>query len=143
MDASPAFSVSMITWSYPAFSPFFNFLSAASTSHAIICGTSSGSVCYSLVAVTISLSRILLFVPRLLSCSWISLPCLPRSVVIWCLPMLCVLLTFFQALLFSIISLSFFIRGHVGNVIFGFFVSWFVLLCSSHFVGSFQSSSYL
>ena len=45
--------------------------------------------------------------------------------------------------LFSIIYLRFFIRALVGDDIVGFSVSWFVLLCSMHFVGSFQSCSYL
>ena len=45
MVSSPAFSVSMLTGYFPSSFPFFIFLSAASTSHAIIGGTSSGSVC--------------------------------------------------------------------------------------------------
>ena len=43
--SSPAFSVSMSTLSSTASFPCFIFLSAASTSHAIIGGTSLGSVC--------------------------------------------------------------------------------------------------
>ena len=115
----------------------------------------------------------------ILSCSWISLPCLSRNVIILFLPRLCVL-TFFRLLdasivsrissklcfrisslafffmvlhistycvwslgvLFSIISLRFFIRSLVGDDIFGVFL-FPVLLCSSHFAGSFQSWSYL
>ena len=96
----------------------------------------------------------------ILSCSWISLPCLSSSVIIRGFPRLCVLLTFFKLLdssivsqilsklcfrisssfafffmvlhistysmwslgvLFSIISLRFFIRALVGDDIFGFF----------------------
>ena len=45
MVYSPAFSDSMLTCSFPASFPFYIFPSAASTSHAIIGGTSSGSVC--------------------------------------------------------------------------------------------------
>ena len=95
----------------------------------------------------------------ILSCSWISLPCLSRSVIIRFFPRLCVLLTFFKLLdasivsrissklcfrissfaffvmvlhistyymwslgvLFSIISLRFFVRALVGDDMFGFF----------------------
>ena len=95
----------------------------------------------------------------ILSCSWISLPCLTGSVIIRLLPRLCFLLTFFKLLdasilscipsklyfrvfsltyfftalhiskysmwslgvLFSIISLRFFVRALVGDDIFGFF----------------------
>ena len=39
-----------------------------------------------------------------LSCSWISLPCLSSSVIIRCLPELCALLTFFKLLGVSIVS---------------------------------------
>ena len=45
--------------------------------------------------------------------------------------------------LISVISLRFFIRALVGDDILGVSVSWFVLLCSMHFVGSFQPCSYL
>ena len=45
MVSYPAFSVSMLTISFSGSFPFFIFVSAASTSHAIIGGTSSGSVC--------------------------------------------------------------------------------------------------
>ena len=44
MVSSPAFSVSMLTWSFPAYFPFFIFHSAASTSHAITGGTYSCNI---------------------------------------------------------------------------------------------------
>ena len=66
MVSSTAFSVSMLTLSFPASFPFFIFLSAASTSRSIIGGTSSGLFvllqlgrCNNIII----LSRILLFVP--------------------------------------------------------------------------------
>ena len=37
--------VSMLTWYFPASFPFFIFVSTASTSYAIIGGTSSGYIC--------------------------------------------------------------------------------------------------
>ena len=44
MVSPPIFSVALLIRSFPASFPFFIFLSAASTSHAIIGGTYSGSV---------------------------------------------------------------------------------------------------
>ena len=44
MISYPAFSVSMLTRSFLATFPFFIFVTTASTCHAIIGGTSSGSV---------------------------------------------------------------------------------------------------
>ena len=138
----------------------FSFLSAASTSHAIS-GTSLGSVCI-VTAWSLSkiLSRTLLFVPDLIL--FISLPCLSSRLIRF-FPRLCVLLLDASIVsrissklcfrissfalwsyisphilvLFSIISLRFFIRALM--LFLGFSVSWFVLLW--HFVGSFQSCS--
>ena len=45
MVSSHAFSVSMLTRSFPNSFTYFVFLGAAYTSHAIIGGTSSGYVC--------------------------------------------------------------------------------------------------
>ena len=45
MVSSPAFNVSMFTWSLPVAVPFFISRSAASTSHDITSSTSLGSVC--------------------------------------------------------------------------------------------------
>ena len=42
MVSSPAFNVSMLTWSFPVAFPFFIFFSAASTSHIVTDGTSLG-----------------------------------------------------------------------------------------------------
>ena len=62
--SSPAFSVSMLIGSFPASFPFFIFLRAASTSHAIIGGILRGMfVLLQLGRCHIILSRILLFVP--------------------------------------------------------------------------------
>ena len=44
MVSSPAFNVSMLTWSFPAAFPFFIFLRAASTFHVVTDGTCLGSV---------------------------------------------------------------------------------------------------
>ena len=105
MVSSPAFSVSMLTWSFPASFTFFIFLRAASTSHAIIGGTSSGSVCI-VTAWSLSYNSESNYSIRsmILSCSWISLPCLSSSVIIRFVPRLCVLLTFFKLLDASIVS---------------------------------------
>ena len=103
MVISPAFSVSMLTSSFPAPVPFIIFLSADSTSHAIIGGTSSGSVCI-VTAWSLSDNSEYNSSIQVLSCSWISLPCLSRSVIIRVFPMLCVLLTLFKLLDASIVS---------------------------------------
>ena len=42
--SSPAFNVSMLTWSFPVTFPFFIFFSPASTSNVVTDGTSLGSV---------------------------------------------------------------------------------------------------
>ena len=64
MVSGPAFSVSMLTWSFPASFPFFIFLSAASTSHAIIGVLLRGLfVLLQIGRCYIILSRIILFVP--------------------------------------------------------------------------------
>ena len=44
MVSSPAFKVSMLTWSFPVAFPFFIFFSAVSTSHVVTDDTSLGSV---------------------------------------------------------------------------------------------------
>ena len=44
MVSSPAFNVSMLTWSFHVVFPFFIFFNAASTSHVVTDGTSLGSV---------------------------------------------------------------------------------------------------
>ena len=59
----------MLICSFPASFPFYIFPSAASTSHAIIGGTFSGSVCI-VTAWTNSSIRV-----TILSCSWIALLC--------------------------------------------------------------------
>ena len=117
----------------------------------------------------------------ILSCSWISLPCLSNSVIIRVFPRLCVLLTFFKLLDTSIVSrisskLCFRISSfaffygltylHIFYVVSGGLVLYhfstllhqnscrrcyfrgfrFIgLFCydQMHFVGSFQSCSYL
>ena len=116
----------------------------------------------------------------ILTCSWISLPCLSSRVIIRVFSRLCVLLTFFRLLAQLFLgfhlscasgylpSLSFlwsYISPHIlcglwgsrslsflyasssevllAMIFSGFSVSWFVLLCSMHFVGLFQSCSYL
>ena len=44
MVSSPAFNVSMLTWSFPVAFPFFVFFSAAYTSHVVTDGTYLGSM---------------------------------------------------------------------------------------------------
>ena len=58
MVSSRAFNVSMLIWSLPVAVPFFISGSAASTSHDIICGTSSGSV-WIMVLCSLSYSSVL------------------------------------------------------------------------------------
>ena len=102
--SSPAFSVSMLTLSFPASVPFFIFLSHF-TSHAIIGGASLGSVCI-VTAWSLSYNSEYNSSIRsmILSCSWICLPCLSSSVIIRFFPRLGVLLTFFKLLDASIVS---------------------------------------
>ena len=105
MVSSPAFSVSMLTWIFSPFFPIFHFPLAASTSHAIIGGTSSGYVCI-VTAWSLSYTSEYNYSihSMVLSCSWISLPCLSSSVINRFFPRLCVLLTFFKLLDTSIVS---------------------------------------
>ena len=104
MVSFPAFSISMLAGSFLASFPFFIFLSAVSTSHAIICDTSSGSVCivtaWSLSYNSEHNSSIRAMI---LSCSWTYMPGLSRSIIIRFLPRLCILLTFFKLLDASIV----------------------------------------
>ena len=109
MVSYPAFSVAMLTRSFPASFPFLIFLGAASTSHAIIGDTSSWYVCI-FTAWSMSYNSEYNYSIRamILSCSCIYLPCLSRSVIIRCLPRLCVLLTFSELMpqLFLVFHLS-------------------------------------
>ena len=81
----------------PAFSPFFIFPSAVSTSHAIIGGMLSGSVC---IATAWSLSynsEYNYYISAMIeSCPWIPLPCLSRSVIICLLSGIWTLQTFYN-----------------------------------------------
>ena len=83
----------------PALSPFFIFLSAASTYHAIIGGIFSGSVC---IATAWSLpynSEYHSYISAMIEyCSWIPLPCLARSVIIRLLSRIWALQTFYNGL---------------------------------------------
>ena len=82
------------------------FISTSSASHVIIGSTSSACVCYSLVAVIILPSTGYTSSTRAMIISWssISFPCLSSSVIIWFLPRMCVLLSFYKILDASIVS---------------------------------------
>ena len=94
MVSSPAFKVSMLTWSFPVAFPFFIFFSAVSTSH----------------VVTDSSIR-----SKILSWSWNSLPWLSKSVISQFWPRICVLLTLFKlfdvSIVFRMVSRLYFLMS--------------------------------
>ena len=103
--SSPAFSVSMLTWSFPASFPFFIFVSALPLPMPLLVVLLWGMfVLLQLGRCHIILSRILLFFPwSYLVLGSLCLVC-PVELSSGFFPRLCVLLTFFKLLHASICS---------------------------------------
>ena len=134
MVSSPAFNVSMFIWSLPVAVPFFICHSAVSTFHDVISGTSFGSV---LIMVICSLSHSSVenssIHSMILSCSWISLPCLSRSVISLSWLSFCVLRTFFRLfdaiIVFCMISWLYFLMSSLAFVLIVLHISAYSIRC--------------